>query len=167
MSIISVIHRLKISGKSLFRRKADKGSPERDTKTDIPVRRQYPGAELEDYYLYYLYDPLKDSMAVRARIIYITKNELLFAVDADTTLPGSQGNTSDKSPPSQLLFAAGKNISLKLQVPFRSEFVRATGRVLGIECDAVSHSINVKVAYTKILGNDNEVLFDTILDMLM
>lgn len=170
MSILSVIHRLKKSGKIPFREKAETGLPDPDAKTDISVSQyQYPGAELEDYYLYYLQDPLKDSMAVRARVIYITKSELLFEVSTDTIPPESQGIIPDKSlpSPSHLLFAAGKNISLKLQVPFRNEFVRATGRVLGVEYDAVSHSTHVKVAYTKILGNDNEVLFDTILDMLM
>lgn len=173
MSIISIIHRLKKSGKSSFHT-TDPGAADQDTKTDISgSRHQYPGVELEDYYLYYLQDPLKDSMAVRARVVYITKSELLFEVGADTILPESQKNIPDKaetkslSPPSNLLFVAGKNISLKLQVPFRSDFVRATGRILGVEYNTVSHSTHVKVAYTKILGNDNEVLFDTILDMLM
>lgn len=168
------MHRLKKSGKSSFRTKTDPVASDQDTKTDTPGRRHhYPGVELEDYYVYYLQDPLKDSMAVRARVVYITKNELLFEVGADTIPPESQKTISDKaeikslSPPSNLLFVAGKNISLKLQVPFRSDFVRATGRILGVEYNAAGHSTHVLVAYTKILGNDNEVLFDTILDMLM
>ena len=174
MSIISIIHRLKKSGKISFHTKTDTSAADQDTKTDISSSQyQYPGVELEDYYLYYLQDPLRDSMAIRARVIYITKSELLFEVSADTVLPESQKSISDNaeikllSPLSNLLFVVGKNISLKLQVPFRGDFVRATGRILGVEYHAVSHSTHVKVAYTKILGNDNEVLFDTILDMLM
>ncbi len=174
MSIISVLHRLKKSCKSSFHTETNTGAADQDTKADIPgSRHQYPGAELEDYYLYYLQDPLRDSMAIRARVVYITKSELLFEVGADTILPESQSNISEKaeikslSPPPNLLFVAGKNISLKLQVPFRGDFVRATGRILGVECNEAGHATHVKVAYTKILGSDNEVLFDTILDMLM
>lgn len=135
--------------------------------------RGYPGAELEDYFLYYLKDPLKDTLAARARVLYINKKELLFEVDnvavVSETLKAIQ-DIAERKPETTIMdpaFESGKSISLKLQIPFRSDFVRATGRITGVEYDMAKYTIKVKVVYTKILGSDNEVLFDTILDMLL
>ncbi|GAB64199.1 MAG: hypothetical protein DWB56_06255 [Candidatus Jettenia sp.] len=171
MGIFSRLSRLK---------KADKHSPHiqgntitrnQDTKA-VPDVQGYPGIELEDYYLYYLQDSLKDTVALRARVLYINKRELMFEISNDSAAAEAQKeiqNNSETESSSVVdpVFEEGKNITLKLQIPFRSEFVRATGRITGIEYDVVNYTIRVKAAYTKILGSDNEILFDTILDMLL
>ncbi|UJS18379.1 MAG: hypothetical protein L3J17_04785 [Candidatus Jettenia sp.] len=96
----------------------------------------------------------------------------MFEISNDITAAEAQKevqNNSETESSSVVdpVFEEGKNITLKLQIPFRSEFVRATGRITGVEYDIVNYTIRVKAAYTKILGSDNEILFDTILDMLL
>lgn len=133
---------------------------------------RYPGIELEDYYLYYLQNSLKDSMATKANVLYITKRDLLFEVDKRKAFPDGQKDTPDKTEivllrtEQEQPFEIGKDIQLKLQIPFRNEFIRATGRITGVD-NNIPDAIHVKLRYTKILGGDNEVMFDTILDMLI
>ncbi|MCF6157965.1 MAG: hypothetical protein E3K32_05205 [wastewater metagenome] len=176
MNIFSKKRRVKKEDKNFFLKKGEVVAPEQGTETDTSSRKKniYPGIELEDYYLYYLQDPLKDTVAVRARVLYITRRELLFEVSGDEVVSEVQHDNQD-SPAEQKpavpavnpVFVTGNNISLKLQIPFLNDFVRATGRILGVEYHAPNNSTHVRVAYTKILGSDNEILFNTILDMLM
>lgn len=134
---------------------------------------QYPGVELEDYYLYYLQDSLKDSMATRAKVIYITKRELLCELNSTTPITYNKNALSDnktryavESLPQDGLFEVGNDLQIKLQIPFRNEYIRATAKIIGVD-NSMPDSIRLKLRYTKILGGDNEVLFETILDMLL
>ncbi len=176
MSIFSKLRPVKKPGKGLFQKKSKTQAVGRNKK-DLPgvqdSEHGYPGVELEDYFLYYLKDPLKDTVAARARVLYINKKELLFEVDnkevVSEALKAIQ-DVAERKPETTMMdpvFESGKSISLKLQIPFRSDFVRATGRITGVEYDTAKYTIRVKVVYTKILGSDNEVLFETILDMLL
>jgi hypothetical protein len=133
---------------------------------------QYPGVELEDYYLYYLQDSLKDSMATRAKGLYITKRELLCEINRPVPVSGNKSGLSDNKTkfvfeplPQEELFEVGNDLQIKLQIPFRNEYIRAAGKIVGMD-DSMPDIIRLKLRYTKILGGDNEVLFDTILDML-
>lgn len=176
MSIFSKLRPVKKPVKNLSQKKDEAYDAGHDTKAlpGVPdSEHAYPGVELEDYYLYYLKDPLKDTIAARARVLYINKKELLFEVDNAPVVSESLKairDTAERKPEAMVMdpvFESGRSISLKLQIPFRSDFVRATGRITGIEYDMEKYMIRVKVVYTKILGSDNEVLFDTILDMLL
>ncbi len=137
-----------------------------------PEEENYPGVQLEDYYIYYLKDSLRDSMATRAKVLYITKKDVLIEINKYTALNSVKKELdSDKGfelAPIAIeeLFEIGKDVQLKLQVPFRNEFIRSTGRILEFY-ENTPNIVHVKLKYTKILGGDNEILFDTILDMLI
>lgn len=101
---------------------------------------------LVDYYLYYLKDPLRDASAIRGEVISLSRSGILFE-GIDT-------------------FALGHDLALKLQIPYRNEFVRATGKVIRIEKGEHSPKVRVAVTYTKILNGPKELLFDTLVRLL-
>lgn len=113
---------------------------------DYTERRREHRVLLVDYYLYYLKDPLRDASAIRGEVISLSKRGALF-----------EGMDN---------FSLGQDLALKLQIPYRNEFVRATGKVLRIEKEESSPKVRVAMSYTKILNGPKELLFDTLVRLL-
>jgi Tfp pilus assembly protein PilZ len=109
-------------------------------------RRESPRVALVDQYLYYLKDPLRDSSAIRAEVVDISRTGVLF-------------RTSES-------FTIGQEVTLKIGIPFRNESIRTAGKVVRMTPSQDGQPGSVAVRYTKILGGPRELLFETLLDLL-
>lgn len=109
-------------------------------------KRDGPRVSLVDYYLYYLKDPLRDASAIRGEVIDFSRSGILFE-GLDRFEPGSE-------------------LALKLQVPYKNEFIRASGKIIRIEKSQHPLKVRVATAYTKILNGPKELLFDTLVQLL-
>ena len=59
----------------------------------------------------------------------------------------------------------GTDLRLRIQVPFKQKYIRASGRVLG--CDSAEDGrYRIVANYTKLLSGSDEALFDTLLELL-
>lgn len=122
---------------SLFHRKKAKSHIE---------KRGSPRVALVDYYLFYLKDPLRDTSAIRGEVINLSKEGVLFE-SLDPFDPGSE-------------------LALKLQIPYKNEFIRASGRIIRIERGSHPFKARVAASYTKILNGPKELLFDTLVHLV-
>lgn len=95
-----------------------------------------------------LRDPLKDESATACPLVWIGQGEVCF------DFPHSHDE-----------LAIGAELALRLPVPFRSETVRATGSVLAIE--AVEDHLRVRSSYVLVLRGGDELLFETLLRLLL
>lgn len=109
-------------------------------------KRGAPRVPMVDYYLYYLKDPLRDASAVRGEVINFSKSGILF-------------ESLDR-------FEPRSDLALKLQVPYKNEFIRATGKIIRIEESDHPLKRRVALSYAKILNGPKELLFGTLVQLL-
>lgn len=110
-------------------------------------RRRHPRVRLVDHHLFYMKDSLVDTRARKAEIIDVSRDGVSFATDEE--------------------FRVGDELAIKLQIPFRNRYIRATGRVARIVRDPERVGFRVALRYQPLLSGPDEILYDTILDLLV
>ena len=112
---------------------------------ETPERRGATRTWMVDYFLYYLKDPLRDSSAIRAEIDDISKKGIRFI-------------SHEKLP-------MAAELALKIQIPYRQDYIRATGIVT--RSDKIADGLfETVVTYRKILNGPDDVLFESLITLL-
>lgn len=110
-------------------------------------RRRNQRVRLVDHHLFYMKDSLVDTRARRAEIFDVSRDGVCFVTDEE--------------------FRVGDELAIKLQIPFRSRYIRATGRVARILRDPDRVGFRVALRYQPLLAGPDEILYDTILELLV
>lgn len=110
-------------------------------------RRRNPRVRLVDHHLFYMKDSLVDTRARRAEIFDVSRDGVCFVTDEE--------------------FRVGDELAIKLQIPFRSRYIRATGRVARVLRDPDRVGFRIALRYQPLLAGPDEILYDTIIDLLV
>ncbi len=110
-------------------------------------RRRNARVRLVDHHLYYMKDSLVDTRARRAEIVDISQDGVCFVTEEE--------------------FRVGDEIAIKIQIPFRNRYTRATGRVTRVMRDPDRVGFRVALRYQPLLSGPDEILYDTILSLLI